>query len=144
MYYEATLCHAVFIVVNKDFEPSDSINTELQFTSCDRKKSLTLFITDDQDLENNEPIVITWINLTLTRTAENGSNFEPALSEQERGRLTLSMTNTTVVIVDDDGKSITILFFVTLWESWASMHNYEPVLCTCSLAVTVHLIPLDH
>ena len=52
MYYEATLCHAVFIVVNKDFEPSDSIDTELQFTSCDRKKSLTLFITDDQDLEN--------------------------------------------------------------------------------------------
>lgn len=108
MYYEATLCHAVFIVVNKDFEPSDSINTELQFTSCDRKKSLTLFITDDQDLENNEPIVITWINLTLTRTVENGSNFKPVLSEQERGRLRLSTTNTTVVIVDDDGKSITI------------------------------------
>ena len=108
MYYEATLCHAVFIVVNKDFEPSDSINTELQFTSCDRKKSLTLFITDDQDLENNEPIVITWINLTLTRTVENGSNFKPVLSEQERGRLRLSTTNTTVVIIDDDGKSITI------------------------------------
>ena len=95
--------------MNEDFRTLSLINTELQqlmFTSCDRKQLLTLVVTDDQYLENNEPIVITWINVTLIRIMENGSNFDVVLSEQERGRITLSMTNTTVVILDDDGKFI--------------------------------------
>ena len=74
------------------------------FTTCDRTKELTLDITNDLFFENNENIVISLINVTLTRTMENGSDIVLNLSEEERGRLIWSMTETTITILDDDGK----------------------------------------
>ena len=96
----------LFFIVNEDFNViTDNIQMQqIMFTSCDRMKDLTLDITNDLFFENNENIVITLINVTLTRTMENGSDVVLNLSEEERGRLIFSKTETTVTILDDDGK----------------------------------------
>ena len=96
----------LFFIVNEDFNViTDNIQMQqIMFTSCDRTKDLTLDITNDLFFENNENIVITLINVTLTRTMENGSDVVLNLSEEERGRLIFSKTETTVTILDDDGK----------------------------------------
>ena len=64
---------------------------------------LMLTIIDDQVFEKDENIVITLINVTLTRM-ENGSNVILNLTEEERSRLVWSMAEATIIIADDDGK----------------------------------------
>jgi hypothetical protein len=66
-------------------------------------RDLLLTIKDDQAFENDENIVITLINVTLTRM-ENGSNVILNLTDEERSRLVWSMAEATVTILDDDGK----------------------------------------
>ena len=73
------------------------------FTSCDQMNDLMLTIIDDQVFEKDENIVITLINVTLTRM-ENGSNVILNLTEEERSRLVWSMAEATITIADDDGK----------------------------------------
>ena len=98
-----------FNIVGVDFTDNTD-NTQMQqimFTSCDRTKPLTLTIENDQYFESDENIHITLINVTLTSTMENRSDI--VLSEEERGRLVINMTETTITILDDDGKSSIII-----------------------------------
>lgn len=83
------------------------------FTTCDQSRDLTLTIIDDPFLERDENVVITLINVTLTRVI-NGSSDILNLSEGERSRLVLSTAETTVTILDDDGKLSLILFTLTI------------------------------
>ena len=81
------------------------------FTSCDQMNDLMLTIIDDQVLEKDENIVITLINVTLTRM-ENGSNVILNLTEEERSRLVWSMVEITITIADDDGKLFSVLHYL--------------------------------
>ena len=83
------------------------------FTTCDQSRDLTLTIIDVPFLESDENVVITLINVTLTRVI-NGSSDILNLSEGERSRLVLSMAETTVTILDDDGKLSLILFTLAI------------------------------
>ena len=83
------------------------------FTTCDQSRDLTLTIIDDPFLESDESVAITLINVTLTRVI-NGSSDILNLSEGERSRLVLSMAETTVTILDDDGKLSLILFTLAI------------------------------
>ena len=93
--------------MNEDFQPVDT--RKINFTNCDQTKELALSINNDMVFENDENIVITLINVTLTRTMENGSKVIP-LSEAERSRLKWNTTNTTVTILDDDSMLFSILY----------------------------------
>ena len=88
-------------LVNEDFQAS--VNKNIMFTSCDQTNDLMLTIIDDRVFEKDENIVITLINVTLTRM-ENGSNVILNLTEEERSRLVWSMAEATITIADDDGK----------------------------------------
>ena len=101
-WYHVYLISFIY-VVNEDFELFVTDDTQqIMFTSCDQMKELTLAILDDTAFENDEDIIITLINVTLTRM-ENGSKIILSLSEEERRRLIWNMTETTVTILDDDG-----------------------------------------
>ena len=81
------------------------------FTSCDQMNDLMLTIIDDEVFEKDENIVITLINVTLTRM-ENGSNVILNLTEEERSRLVWSMVEATITIADDDGKLFSVLHYL--------------------------------
>ena len=86
------------ILVNEDFEPV-SDGTMIVFTSCDLMQDLTFNIIDDGELENDENIVVTLSNVTLTHIG-NGSILD--LSDEEKNRLIWNMTETRITIQDDD------------------------------------------
>ena len=97
---------SVDYVVNEDFQLIVTDNTQqIMFTNCDQMKELVLSINNDLAFESDENIVVTLINVTLTRM-ENGSNIILNLSEEERRRLIWNVTETTVTILDDDGMLI--------------------------------------
>ena len=97
---------SVDYVVNEDFQLIVTDNTrQIMFTNCDQMKELVLAINNDLAFESDENIIVTLINVTLTRM-ENGSNIILNLSEEERRRLIWNMTETTVTILDDDGMLI--------------------------------------
>ena len=62
-------------------------------------KELKFDIIDDGKLENDENIIITLINVTLTHM-ENRSTLD--LSEEVRKRLIWSMTEARITILDND------------------------------------------
>ena len=95
--------------MNEDFQAS--VNKNIMFTSCDQMNDLMLTIIDDQVLEKDENIVVTLINVTLTRM-ENGSNVILNLTEEERSCLVWSMVEITITIADDDGKLFSVLHYL--------------------------------
>ncbi len=90
-------------IVSEDFLPSSISDEKIMFTICDPMRDLLLTIIDDQYFEKDESIVITLINVTLTRM-KNGSNVIINLTDEERSRLVWSMAEATITILDDDGK----------------------------------------